>query len=164
MIPQWGGHWRSRDKCNTLSLHLQKTHERQTIKKAIWPCDHVTNMRSRDNLKNVFSSIKRLISKPRRVLLYFVTYFLLTLWLGLQKNPLADALQNRFSWGFCQRKTITQENACVHRKRSLLESLFLPKTCNLRDSGAGFCLRVLRKFENKVFVEHLWWLLLEVTV
>ena len=49
---------------NTLTLHLQKTHghqarqgadlqwETHTIN-ATWPFDHVTNVRSRDNLKNL---------------------------------------------------------------------------------------------------------------
>ena len=62
---QWGGHVRSCDKLNALYLHLQKTYEHQItqgadlqwqapIVKATWPFDHVTNVRSRDNLKNLY--------------------------------------------------------------------------------------------------------------
>ena len=51
MTPKWSGLVRSRDKLNTLYLHLQKTHEHRNWLdlswevpnlKAEWPFDHVT--------------------------------------------------------------------------------------------------------------------------
>ena len=61
MASQWDGHIRSRDKLNTLYIHLQKTHEHQTkegddwqwdapILKATWPFDHMTF----ENFKNLY--------------------------------------------------------------------------------------------------------------
>ena len=57
--------WKSRDKLNTLYLHLQKNHEHQTnqsadsqweapILKAAWPFDHVTHVSLRDNFKHLY--------------------------------------------------------------------------------------------------------------
>ena len=65
MFSKRGGHVKSRDKLNTLYLHLQKTHNHQIkqgtdlkweapIYKATWPFDHLTNLKSRDDLKNLF--------------------------------------------------------------------------------------------------------------
>ena len=57
---QWGGHVGSRDKLNTLYLHLKDTYRHQTRKFAVllgkdptlqanWRFDYVTNATSRDN-------------------------------------------------------------------------------------------------------------------
>ena len=65
MPSQCGGHVSSRDKLNTLYLHLQKSHEHQIrqvanlqwetlILKATSPFDHVTNVRLRDSFKNLY--------------------------------------------------------------------------------------------------------------
>ena len=65
MTPQGGGHVRSHDKLNTLYIHQQNTYKYQ-IKKGVdlqWEAlifnatcsyDHVTNVRSRVNLKNLY--------------------------------------------------------------------------------------------------------------
>ena len=67
MPPEWGGHVRSRDKLNTLYLHLQKTHEHQIRQGADlqWEAsilqNHVTHWSRdqsesipRDNFKNSY--------------------------------------------------------------------------------------------------------------
>ena len=64
MTSQWGGPVRSHDKLNTY-LQLQKSHGHQRrqvadlqwgdpILKATQAFDHVTNVKSSDNMKNVY--------------------------------------------------------------------------------------------------------------
>ena len=66
--PQWRDHVKSHDKLNTLYFHLQKIYGHQTRQgavllweaptlKAISPIDDMTNVTSRDNLKNVHFSL-----------------------------------------------------------------------------------------------------------
>ena len=65
MTPQWDVHVRSLDKLNTQYLHLQINYEHQgkqgadllwkiLIFQTTWPFDHVSNVRSQDNLKNFY--------------------------------------------------------------------------------------------------------------
>ena len=65
ILRYWGGYVRSRDKLNTLYLHLQKTCRGQTkqgvdlqwqapMLKATWHFDHVTHLTSRDNFKKLY--------------------------------------------------------------------------------------------------------------
>ena len=82
MTLQWVGYVRSREKLNTLNLHLQRIHGHQTrqgadlqwqpfILKAILPFDHVTMWSHVKTWKIYISTITRLLaSKLGRVLTY----------------------------------------------------------------------------------------------
>ena len=73
-----------------------------------------------------------------------------------QKQPFADAFQNRCPWKFRN----------IYRKMPVLKSVFnklqtwSPATSLKRDFDTGVFLWMLRIFKNSSFTEHLWWRIL----
>ena len=64
------GHMRSRNKLNTLHLHLQKTYRHQTMQgtdllweaptiKVTWSFDHVTDLRPHDKVKKIYTHFQK---------------------------------------------------------------------------------------------------------